>query len=278
LVRTDFPTVLYALLFQDSALVKRLSSVLTRRVLRFFDGEARRDATRYNQKFFHEFGQFLKEGAVSDATYAPDIAKLLRFESSALPAGTLTSFDEYVSRMPPGQKDIYYLVAPHRGIAEASPYMEAFKGASRKLAASVTPDVVVAADAAEAAAVPPLDAPASDTEPHVDDVEVLFLYSSIDDGVMNSTREFSGRRLVTAEAADVNPETLKGLKPGAGTSATDAAASDASVAARLTDAQVEELGAWLVQVLPTRLSKVCCRSIDSEAASRGRRWELSPFS
>ena len=45
---------------QDSALIKRLASVLTRRVLRFFEGEARRDAERYNAKFFQEFGQFLK--------------------------------------------------------------------------------------------------------------------------------------------------------------------------------------------------------------------------
>lgn len=129
-------------LLQDSALIKRLASVLTRRVLRFFDGEARRDPERYNSKFFQEFGQFLKEGAITDTTYAPDIAKvilevdyarcvgrtiisrllqLLRFESSVLPAGTLTSLDDYISRMPPGQKDIYYLVAPHRGIAEESP-------------------------------------------------------------------------------------------------------------------------------------------------------------
>jgi HSP90 family molecular chaperone len=211
--------------------------------------------------------QFLKEGAVTDATYAPDLAKLLRYESSALAPGSLTSLDEYIARMPPGQKDIYYLVAPHRGIAEASPYMEAFKGARKRVTAAASasdpastssPDVVVAADAAAAAAVPPVDdaAAAAKSEPHVDDVEVLFLYSTIDDFCMNSIREFSGRRLVTAETAELNPETLKGLQPGAdGKAAKDATGAGGELT-RLTEPQVDELGAWLLKVLPTRLSKV----------------------
>jgi aminoglycoside/choline kinase family phosphotransferase len=41
-------------------------------------------------------------------------------------------------------------------------------------------------------------------------VEVLFLYSSIDDFVMNNLREYNGRKLLTAETADLNPETLLG--------------------------------------------------------------------
>jgi HSP90 family molecular chaperone len=39
--------------------------------------------------------------------------------------------------MPPGQSAIYYLVAPHRGIAEASPYMEAFRGKGGREAEAV---------------------------------------------------------------------------------------------------------------------------------------------
>jgi HSP90 family molecular chaperone len=46
------------------------------------------------------------------------IAKLLYFESSALPAGDTTSLDEYISRCDPEQQDIYYLCAPNRELAE----------------------------------------------------------------------------------------------------------------------------------------------------------------
>lgn len=56
-----------------------------------------------------------------------DIAKLLRFESSALPAGQQTNLMEYASRMKAGTRNIYYLCAPNRHLAEHSPYYEAMK-------------------------------------------------------------------------------------------------------------------------------------------------------
>ena len=52
---------------------------------------------------------------------------MLRFESSALPAGDTTSFDEYATRMRAGERNIYFLSAPNRELAEASPYFEAIK-------------------------------------------------------------------------------------------------------------------------------------------------------
>jgi len=242
----DIPLNISRESMQDSALMRRLSSVLTRRVLRFLEAEARRDPETYAKRFFGEFGNFLKEGAVSDATYAPEVARLLRFESSAMPAGSLTSFDEYVSRCSPGQDTIYFLVAPHRGIAEASPYMEAFRGAG----------------GAEGG------------------VEVLFLYSPLDDFVMNNLREFNGRKLVTIETAELDASKLTGITKahlqkdaaaaaaakgeGEGQEAAAAAAQrapgDAAAAAAplppLTDAQVTELGEWLRSALPGRISKV----------------------
>lgn len=56
-----------------------------------------------------------------------DIAKLLRFESSALPAGQQTNLQEYASRMKAGTRNIYYLCAPNRHLVEQSPYFEAMK-------------------------------------------------------------------------------------------------------------------------------------------------------
>lgn len=65
----------------------------------------------------------------SPAAVSPqeDIAKLLRYESSALPAGQQTNLLEYASRMKAGTRNIYYLCAPNRHLAEHSPYFEAMK-------------------------------------------------------------------------------------------------------------------------------------------------------
>ena len=93
--------------------LQRIRSVLTRRFLRFLDSEAKRDAEKYS-KFFKEFGLYIKEGICTDQAFQEDCAKLLRFESSALPAGELTSLDEYISRCEPSQSSVYYLIAPNR--------------------------------------------------------------------------------------------------------------------------------------------------------------------
>lgn len=51
----------------------------------------------------------------------------MRYESSALPAGQLTSLVDYASRMQAGTRNIYYLCTPNRHLAEHSPYFEAMK-------------------------------------------------------------------------------------------------------------------------------------------------------
>ena len=103
-------------------------------------------------------------GASSPATRLQELcAKLLRFGSSTNPEEELVSFDEYLSRMSPEQSEIYYLMAPTRKLAEASPYYEQFK---RK------------------------------------GVEVLFLHDPIDELVMMNLGAFRGKALVSAETAE----------------------------------------------------------------------------
>lgn len=45
---------------QDTALLKRIERVLVRKVLKFLEDEARKDPATYKEKFFKEFGYFLK--------------------------------------------------------------------------------------------------------------------------------------------------------------------------------------------------------------------------
>jgi HSP90 family molecular chaperone len=149
---------------QDSSLIQKLNSVLTKRILKFLEEENKKDPEVYS-KWYQEFGTFLKEGVCSDFKWKEDIAKLLRFESSKLDIGNTTTLEEYVSRMKPDQKEIYYLVVPGRSYAEMSPYYEGFKSK---------------------------------------DLEVLFLYTNMDDFVMSNVGEFGGKKLVSVEAAKID--------------------------------------------------------------------------
>ena len=110
---------------QDSALIRRIREAITRRLLRFLEGEMKDNPAKYNE-FYTEFAFFFKEGICHDFAFQQHIAKLLMFETSRA-EGELTSLAEYVSRLPMEEKHIYYLVAPSRKAALDSPYYETFK-------------------------------------------------------------------------------------------------------------------------------------------------------
>lgn len=99
---------------QDSQLLKRIKDVLTRKYLRFLEEKAKNDPAKYRE-FYIEFSFFLKEGACQDYKFQEQIAKLLLYETDKGKDDDLCSLEEYISRCPPEQKNIYYLIAPNRG-------------------------------------------------------------------------------------------------------------------------------------------------------------------
>ena len=74
----------------------------------------RKDPDKYKDEFYKEYAFFLKEGVCQDFESQQKLSKLLYFETSRGMGGELVSLDEYVSRCPPEQKDIFYLFAPSR--------------------------------------------------------------------------------------------------------------------------------------------------------------------
>uniref|UniRef100_A0A8C4F004 TNF receptor associated protein 1 n=1 Tax=Dicentrarchus labrax TaxID=13489 RepID=A0A8C4F004_DICLA len=157
----DIPLNLSRELLQESALIRKLRDVLQQRVIRFLLDQSKKDPEKYNA-FFEHYGLFMREGIVTtqEQDVKEDIAKLLRFESSALPAGQQTNLMEYASRMKAGTRNIYYLCAPNRHLAEHSPYFEAMKQK---------------------------------------DMEVLFCYEQFDELTLLHLREFDQKKMISAE-------------------------------------------------------------------------------
>jgi len=160
----DLPLNISRETMQDTSLMQKLNQVLTGRFLKFLDEQAEKDAATYD-KFYQEYQRFLKEGVVTDFTHKDALAKFLRYESSSLDKGKLTSLADYVKRMPSDQKEIYCLLAPNRAAAESSPYFEVFR--ERKF-------------------------------------EVLFLYDPWDEFVTEHLHAFDGKTLRLAEKAEIN--------------------------------------------------------------------------
>ncbi|NBV34023.1 MAG: molecular chaperone HtpG, partial [Proteobacteria bacterium] len=86
----DLPLNISRETMQDSALLRKINEVLTKRVLKWLDEEAQSDAVKY-AKFFAQHGHCLKEGVAMDWAHREAIAKLLRFKSSLTEGESLTS-------------------------------------------------------------------------------------------------------------------------------------------------------------------------------------------
>uniref|UniRef100_A0AAR2JRF0 Heat shock protein 75 kDa, mitochondrial n=1 Tax=Pygocentrus nattereri TaxID=42514 RepID=A0AAR2JRF0_PYGNA len=157
----DIPLNLSRELLQESALIRKLRDVLQQRVIHFLLGQSNKESEKY-ACFFEDYGLFVREGIVTTAeqNVKEDIAKLLLFESSTLPAGQQTTLMDYTSRMKAGSRNIYYLCAPNRHLAEHSPYFEAMKQKN---------------------------------------MEVLFCYEQFDELTLLHLREFDKKKLISVE-------------------------------------------------------------------------------
>lgn len=159
----DIPLNISRETMQDSALAKKIGQVITGRFIKMLEDESKKDPAKYGE-FYKEFGIYIKEGVVSDMKNSGQLARLLRYESSATEKDGLTTLEDYVSSMKEGQSEIYYLYSPTRELLEAGPHMEAFRARG---------------------------------------LEVLYLYEPVDEFVMTSLGEFDDKALVSADSADI---------------------------------------------------------------------------
>ncbi|SPF38792.1 Chaperone protein HtpG [Candidatus Desulfosporosinus infrequens] len=203
---------------QDSALVGKLNKVVTGRFLKFLDNQATAEPEKYKE-FWEKFNFFIKEGAANDFTHRKDLVKLLQFESSKTQAEELVSLADYVGRMQEDQTAIYYVNGPSREVIESGPYLEIFRDKG---------------------------------------LEVIYTYAAIDDYIFGSVGEYEGKRLISADQADLD-------------------LSDSEQKARseqaLPEEDVQALTSWLKEVLGSKVTEVreSKRLVDSPAVV------LSPY-
>lgn len=207
----DIPLNISRESMQDSALVQKIGKVMTGRFIKHLQEEADKNPETYDT-FYKNFGLFLKEGVTSDFSNKEKLAKLLRYESSLTDAGKTTSLTDYVSRMAEDQKEIYFLYAPTRAAIESGPYLETFRQNNR---------------------------------------EVLFLYESIDEFVMNHLREFDGKKLIAADGSEIDLQATTGEGEA------------------LNEKEMESLVKWLKESLGDKVTAVVSskRLVDSPAAA-----------
>jgi molecular chaperone HtpG len=168
---TALPLNISREILQDNPVMTKLRSALVKRVLDTLEKLAKEQSEKY-ATFWSQFGNALKEGPAEDFTNRERIAKLLRFSSTKtdLPAQTV-SFEEYISRMKPEQKKIYYITAESFNAAKASPHLEIFRK---------------------------------------NNIEVLLLSDRIDEWLVGHLAEVEGKKLQSVAKGDIDIEEIVG--------------------------------------------------------------------
>ncbi len=122
----DLPLNVSRETIQVSRVVASIKKTLTTKILKELEKIARHEAEKY-QKFWKEFGIFIKDGVINDEKNRERLLKLLRFKSNKTKDDELISLDDYLQRKPEEQDAIYYLIADDLVMAENSPHLEYYE-------------------------------------------------------------------------------------------------------------------------------------------------------
>ncbi len=160
---TALPLNISREILQDHPSIPKLRSALVRHVLDLLDRLANEEPDKY-AKFWNEFGIVLKEGPAEDFANRERIGKLLRFASTDSGEQN-TSLIDYIHRMKPTQKKIFYITAENINAAKSSPHLEIFRK---------------------------------------NNIEVLLLTDRIDEWVVGHLPEFEGKPLQSVAKGDLS--------------------------------------------------------------------------
>ncbi len=109
---------------QSSGLMPKLRKVLAGQVMKELESLAKNEAEKY-ATFWQEFGGYLKQGIAANPSETEGLKPLLRFKTNLRPE-SWTGLDDYLGRIPDGQKVIYYIVGDAPASVLRSPHLEYF--------------------------------------------------------------------------------------------------------------------------------------------------------
>jgi molecular chaperone HtpG len=156
----DLPLNVSREILQDSAVVRTMRKQIVKRTLDRLDTMAKEAPDDY-RKFIEAFGPILKEGIALDGEHRDKVAALARFRTTS---GEMVSLADYIGRMKPDQKAIYYAIGESPDALSRSPHLETLRAKG---------------------------------------YEVLLLTDPVDEWAVDALRSFEGKELTSAMRAEL---------------------------------------------------------------------------
>jgi HSP90 family molecular chaperone len=122
----DIPLNISRETIQSDLKVNKIRKHLLKKIFEHLKDIKDKDKERY-EKVWKNYQRNFKEGVPNEYEYREQLAALLLFYSSKNPKDKYTDLDDYVSRMPEDQFEIYYALGIDYNSIEKNPALEAFK-------------------------------------------------------------------------------------------------------------------------------------------------------
>jgi molecular chaperone HtpG len=107
---------------QANRIMINLKRLITSKVIGMLEKLAQDEPENYS-KFWLEFGRYIKEGVAIEQSEPESLYPLLRFHTTSN-TDKWSSLDDYVGRMKPEQKDIYYILGDDEHSVIYSPHLD----------------------------------------------------------------------------------------------------------------------------------------------------------
>jgi molecular chaperone HtpG len=122
----DIPLNISRETIQSNMRVNKIRKHILKKIFDHFQDIKTNDREKY-LKIWENFQRNFKEGLPNEYEYREQLAALLLFHSSKTEKDKYTDLDEYISRMPEDQFEIFYAMGNDYDSIERNPALEAFK-------------------------------------------------------------------------------------------------------------------------------------------------------
>jgi molecular chaperone HtpG len=121
----DLPLNVSRETIQANRIMVNLKKLITSKVTSSMEKLATDEPENYS-RFWEEYGRFIKEGVAIEQSEPETLYPLLRFHTANF-INTWSSLDDYIGRMQPDQKDIYYILGDDERSIIYSPHLDIIK-------------------------------------------------------------------------------------------------------------------------------------------------------